>query len=297
MQYWLLAASTLTAAGKTILFKKIGVEVKSPKHLSGVNAISFLTASLAAISVTGFRIRELFDISGFSFGLSLLFATNMVITYAAQMKAMSLGTASSTMLIYSCGFLIPVFFGAICYREAISTVQILAIGLLTGALILIIDPERGRKISGKWLLYSLFAMTGSGTTAVLQKIHQRSAYAEEFPYLLSWMGLFAAGVLFLFTLYFQIREKRRVSKEHEIKLTGRQYVNAVITGLFVGILNLLNLRIAGKIPAIILFPVYNIGSIIISGIVCTFLFKEQNSKKQLWGFVTGCAAILLIGLF
>ncbi|MBQ4110527.1 MAG: hypothetical protein IJC74_06540 [Clostridia bacterium] len=41
--------------------------------------------------------------------------------------AMSLGTASSTMLICSCGFLIPIFFGAIAYNEEISVIQIIAI--------------------------------------------------------------------------------------------------------------------------------------------------------------------------
>jgi len=61
-------------------------------------------------------------------------------------------------------------------------------------------------------------------------------------------------------------------------------------------LNLLNLNLAGKLPAIILFPVYNIGSIILTGIFCTIIYKEKNTKTGIIGFVIGCISIMIIGI-
>lgn len=290
MKYILLALSTLTAAGKIVIFKKIGVDSESMKQLLKMNGISFLIGAFMAVAATGFHFEKLIHISSFSFCMSLMFAASMIITYISQMIAMSLGTSSSTMLIYSCGFLIPVFFGTVCYHEKISIIQILAVFLLLAALFLIINPEKGTKLSVRWLLFSVLAMTGSGTIAVLQKIHQRSEYAGEFSLLLSWSFLITGAILFVIMSVLPKTEKRE-------RITEREAINAVISGVFIGLLNLLNLRIAGKIPAIILFPIYNIGSLILSGIVCAIVFKEKNGKKQIIGFAMGCVAILFIGIF
>jgi len=56
------------------------------------------------------------------------------------------------------------------------------------------------------------------------------------------------------------------------------------------------LNLAGKLPAIILFPVYNIGSIILTGIFCTIIYKEKNTKTGIIGFVIGCISIMIIGI-
>ena len=70
-----------------------------------------------------------------------------------------------------------------------------------------------------------------------------------------------------------------------------------MNGLFIGVLNLLNLTLAGKLPAMILFPIYNIGSIVLTGILCTLIYKEKNTKKEAIGFTIGCIAIIIIGIF
>ena len=67
-------------------------------------------------------------------------------------------------------------------------------------------------------------------------------------------------------------------------------------GLCVGFLNILNLTLAGKLPAVIQFPIYNIGGMILTGVLGAILFGEKNTKKQLIGFGIGCVSILIIGL-
>ena len=284
MLYFLLMISTLTATGKSVLFKKIGVSSETKKQFFTMNAWTFVFAAVTELAVIGFNFKNLVGISRFSFLMSILFAATVILTYLTQMKALS------TMIIYSLGFLIPIFYGVIFLDERVSLIQILAILLLIFALILIIKPEGEKKLSLKWIIFSLLAMSGSGFTAVWQKIHQASPYADEFTLLLSWEFIFAALVLTVISLAVK-KEKGDETPKKNLKVV------ALINGIFIGILNMLNLMLAGKLPAVVLFPVYNIGSIVLSGIICAFMFKEKTSKREIAGFVIGLVAILLIGLF
>lgn len=290
MLYFLLVLSTLMATGKSVIFKKIGVDSKSSKHFFRLNGFSFVIATITAIIVSGFNFNNLIHISSYSVIMSVLFAFSIIFTYLTQIKALSLGNASSTMLIYSCGFLIPIFFSAIAYNEKIFVIDIFAIALLLISLFLIINPQKESKLSVKWLLFSFMSMIGSGTTAILQKIHQHSPFAGEFMSLSVWEFIIAGTILAILMLAAPKTSQYQPFSKRELSV-------GIMNGIFLGSLNLLNLTLAGKLPAIILFPVYNIGSIILTGILCAIIYHEKNTKKEITGFAIGCIAILLIGIF
>ena len=290
MLYFLLCLSTATATAKSVIFKKVGVNIQSTKMLAASNSISFLTAALVALIFGGFNFSALLNISPYSFVLALFFAISLVTTYLAQIRAMSLSNASTTSLIYSCGFLIPIFFSYFAYNETVSIVQVVSIVFLILSLVLIINPQKSEKISLKWVLLSVLAACGSGTTAVLQKVHQRSLFASEFPSLLTFAFTFAAAFLFVISLFLK-------REESEPKLSSRNAVTSVLSGTFVGALNMLNISLAGKIPAVILFPIYNIGSTILSSVICAVMFKEKTNRRQIIGVCIGLVAILFIGIF
>lgn len=292
MLYALLALSTLTAAGKTILLKKIGVDAGSTRQLFASNAASFLFAAFFSLLFSGFRLRTLFNISSYSLSMAVLFALCVVVTYLSQTKAMSCGNGSTTMLIYSTGFLVPILFGSIFYRETVSVVQLLSLGLLLIALVLILRPSSAARIkpSLTWIFFSFLSAFGSGMIAVLQKIHQRSSQADEFALLLTWEFIIAGTVLSLITALL-------TKPSAQSSLTKKRLLVAGCSGFFVCALNTLNIRLAGKLPAIIVFPIYNIGNLILSGVLCAILFREKISRRELLGFGIGCVALLLIGIF
>ncbi len=290
MLYFLLVLSTLTATGKAVVFKKIGVESKSLRQFLRFNGLSFVVAVITALAIACFDNKNLALPSPFSAGMAVLLCLSVIVTYLAQMKALSLGNSSTTMLIYSCGFLLPVIFGAIAYDEIISGADVFAVALLVVSLFLMIGPSRAEKLSWKWLLFTLISMTGSGCTAIMQKIHQHSQYADEIMGLSIFEFILAAFVLNTLMFLSPKTEQYR-------PLTKREGFVGILNGLFLGVLNLLNLNLAGKLPAIILFPVYNVGSIILTGIICTILYKEKNTKTGIIGFAIGCIAIMIIGIF
>lgn len=289
MLYFLLCLSTATATAKSVIFKKVGVNIQSSKMLTASNSVSFLTAAFVALVFGGFDFKSLVNISSYSLLLSLFFAISLVTTYLAQIRAMSLSNASTTSLIYSCGFLIPIFFSYFAYNETVSVVQIVSIVFLILSLVLIINPQKSGEFSLKWVLLSVLAACGSGTTAVLQKVHQRSDFANEFPSLLTYAFVFAAALLFVFSLFV----KREDTDE---RLDKKNTLTSIFSGTFVGGLNMLNISLAGKIPAVILFPIYNIGSTILSSVICAVMFKEKTNRRQIIGVCIGLIAILFIGI-
>ena len=79
--------------------------------------------------------------------------------------------------------------------------------------------------------------------------------------------------------------------------TPRDLGFILFSGACIGALNVLNLTLAGKLPAVIHFPIYNLGSMILTGAAGALIYGERINKIQLIGFAIGCAAILIIGLF
>ena len=116
MLYFLLVISTLISSGKAVIFKKIGVESKYINQLLALNSLSFAVASVTVFAISGFNFNSIIRISPYSAVISAVLAFFVTITYLSQIKALSYGNTSATVLIYSCGFLIPIIFGTLVYN-------------------------------------------------------------------------------------------------------------------------------------------------------------------------------------
>lgn len=289
MIYMLLLLSVVTAAGKAITGKKVGADSKTLKLVFRLNCLIYAIALVVIFLSMYPNFSAILSLSSYSLTLAVVFAAVMLFTQITQIKAMSTGSSSVTVLIFSCGFLIPTFYSAIVYNEAISPAQLPGIGLILVSLFLIINPKDA-KFSPAWLLWSVLSMTGSGVSAILQKVHQKSPYADELsPYL---AAVFVVALLFSVIGWLLLPRKAS-----DPKLGKISPVPAIISGLCIGSLNILNLYLAGKIPAVIQFPVYNIGNMILTGVLGALIFQEKHTTKQFIGFGVGCLGILLIGLF
>ena len=71
----------------------------------------------------------------------------------------------------------------------------------------------------------------------------------------------------------------------------------VICGICIGVVSALNFMLAGRLDAVIQFPIYNIGSIVLVSLGGLLFYKEKLGRMQFLGFGIGCVAILFIGIF
>ena len=237
-------------------------------------------------------VDSVFGISGFSFWLAVLFSFFLLFTQSTEIFAMNFGTVSMTMMVFTCGFLVPIFYGCIFLNESISPYQIIGLLVLFVALFLIISPKRGEKFSFIWLILTVLATLGSGTNAIIQKIHQASEFKNELMPFLFYSLLFASVLSFGAFLV----TSRGVSLD---KGDGSKIGTAVfltLGGICVGVLNILNLSLAGKLPAVIQFPIYSVGSMILSGLGGRVIWGERMSTRKLIGFAVGSVAITVIAV-
>ena len=139
-------------------------------------------------------------------------------------------------------------------------------------------------------MLSLLAMSGSGCSAIIQKLHQRSEFVAELPSFLTLALLASAAMCFVLHLFLP----REAEKGGRMGL--RSFAFPAVSGLCIGCLHLMNLVLAGKLPSVIHFPVYNVGSMILTGVLGALIFRERSGRMQIAGFAIGCIAILIVGL-
>lgn len=287
MNYILLVASALASSLKGLICKKIGTDNSDPRRIHFINGVLFFVAAMEALVFAALS-GTLRLPSPQTLILAAVFSASLLFTQLVQTYAMKLGPASITTLIYATGLVLPILYGSVFLAEAISPMQIIGTAAVALALFLIIDPKKDRSFSAKWLIFSFLAAAGSGTSAIIQKVHQSSAVQDE-------LGLFLITGLLLCALYSFILA-RPAHPANRPAMTAGSVRFMLFSGLSIGALNILNLYLAGKLPAIIQFPIYNIGSMILTSLGGRLFFGEKMSGKKLAGFAFGCADILMIGL-
>ena len=296
INYILLALSTIMATGKALFCKVVGMGTRTKKETMVLNFESFFVAFICSVFFVINKLNFLFEISWYSLILAVVFGASVALTQVTQSKAMGNGPSSIVTLIYSCGFVLPIICGLFFWQETVSIWQWIGVVVLILSLILVIGKKEEAKSGKVWIIFAFIAMFGSGLNAILQKTHQYSAFAEELPFFLVYALFFSTvftGISALFVKSDEPNEKE--------KITGKRFflwkvLPPIGLGVCVGVLNFLNLTLAGKIPSVILFPVYNVGSMLLTSLISVILFKDKITRNQTIGFFIGIFAILVIGL-
>lgn len=292
MNYILLVIATLMCSGKALVTKLIGNAAKSPHDVLLLNSALFFVGSIAA-GISSTSGVNLFEISSVSLFWAAVLSFFLLFTIIMQIYAMNSGPVSLGTLIYSLGFLIPIFYSAAFLGEDISLYQCFGIFLVIISLVLIVPPEKGQKFSFLWITFAFLAMLGSGTNAVVQKIHQNTFYKDELNVFVLYSFLFASVLAFIASLI----SKKLLHGERYMLFDNRRVIWLVLAGgMIVGFMNVANTSLAGKIPAVIQFPVYNIGSMIITAVLGKIIFKDKLSVRKLCGFIVGLISVAVIGL-
>ncbi len=294
--YLLLILSTFMATGKAIFCKAIGKEGSTKKEKALLNFKAFVVAFSFSLLFIIKDIGRLFEISAFSFILSIFFGLSVAFTQIFQSKALGQGPASTVTLIYACGFLIPIFYGLFFWDESVSVFQWLGIALLLFSLTLcLLKKEKYRK-SSSWIPFAVAAMLGSGTSAIFQKTHQYSDFSVEISFYLVFCLFFSS--VFTGVAYLATKEEKNAKKEavDKKRASFKSFIIPACLGICVGLLNFLNLILSGNLPSVILFPIYNVGSMLLVILLSAIIYKDKMTALQKVGFFLGIAAILIIGL-
>lgn len=277
----ILLLSVILSACRNALSKGISGEVFGSKNFCLLQSMLFLGgACLLLPALNGsINIARETVVLGVVYGLLLLSAQW---NYTAAMQKGNLGVCST---VYSLGFLIPTLFGALYWNEHISVQRLIGVSLAIPAIVASGKKEKGTQDNMKWFAHLVVAMLSSGGLGILQKLQQNTAYPEQ-QTIFVVTGLVCAGVI-SFVCYVS-------AKKHDVTPLPRAYTCALGAGGCFALCNLFNTELAGKLESAVVFPVLNVGSIILSVLIGLVIFRERPNRRTWTVLMLGVASVILI---
>lgn len=254
----------------------------------------FLSIS-SAIVLIPFCIYTLDGISNYTIFLGVIFGVINSATFLVKTTAFQTGPMSFTVLVSSCGMLIPTIFSVIAWpdEETIDIIQIIGIVLMIGSIYLVLSKNDTGKVSGKWIVCCFAIFTLSGLIGVMQKFQRRS-YCSDEKYAFLCIAFLTSAILIFIELIIKSHKKVKISEafsDWKLKKIGL----ASLTGCFTVVMHVINLNLSGALPAAVFFPIVNGGAIFMSGLVGWVLFKEKFKILQLIGFIVGLLSLMMVG--
>ena len=281
MTFLKITVSVFSTVLKNGLFNSVcKKDLPGADHKHRFNIILYLVCIfLFGIGVIGGKI------SLFTVALGILFGVVTALSSFFQMSALSQGPMHITLLITTSSMIIPTMSG-VFFGEKFSVYKLLAVIVLIGFIYLSLGKSHGGTINKKWLLCVSLAFIFQGSIGVLQKIHQSSEHKAELN-----AFLFVAFIISL--IYSAVSSKKSYK---ELGFKRKHVLIAVVCGVCMYIMNVVNLHLSGVLPSQLFFPLVNGSSIILSSLVSIFIFKEKISKEQIVGLCGGIASLIAICL-
>lgn len=200
--------------------------------------------------------------------------------------ALAKGNTALCSTVYSLGFILPTLSGAILWAESFSFLDLL--GVLCAISAVIVSSGKPQLKTGKSYYFAplVIAMLASGGLGIVQKLQQKSAYAEQKSIFLLIAFTLAAVISLIFSLF--------AKNQGDTSFRRGKLAVASCIGVCFGCCNLLNTTLAGLLDSAIFFPTLNIGVILLSMICGVIFFKERISKKEIVVLILGAVSILLL---
>jgi len=274
------------------------VHAASDSDIHLLNSLSFAVAGLAGL-LFWVLTAEVAMPSLFTLLIGVAYGISSAIANVSMMKAVEIGPLSYSTVIGTCSMIIPALSGLVIYGEPVAISQWIGVAFMLVSFVCSVDGKDGKKNSAsiKWLVYCLIGFASSGLLGVLQKVHQTSPDKAELSPFLIISFLVTAVYSFVYALWLSKKKGKPVTVTAPEK--RKVFIGCtVILGLATAYLNFANTFLAGVLPAVLFFPVFNGSVMVFSALFGIILFKERLSKKQWIGISVGGVAILLLcGLF
>lgn len=206
--------------------------------------------------------------------------------------ALRSGPVSITTLIGNSSLLLSISVSALLWKENITLIQCIGVALLIFSIILCTYKKSESVFKANWKLYAFFFSAFAGLVGITFKAFSKSGNTEH----TNDMMIIASFIMTVCYLLISIKAK---SIKPFLNPNNKQnfIFYALLTGLLSCVYNRLNITLSGKIDAVIFFPVFNGGVILLSCILGFLLCREKLSVKQILGIFTGCLALCVIGIF
>lgn len=247
-------------------------------------AVNYATGVLIAAAYTGFgnlfpRTEGLGIAGGLGFAQGLLYLLAFILLQFNDRKNGVVLSASFMKL----GLLVPIGVSILCFGEEPSVFHIVGFLVALAAIILInYDPEKISPAGSKWALILLLLVGGIGD--VMAKLYQELGN----PALSDQFLLYTFGGALILSVGLVIAKKERPGKAE------------LLFGILVAIPNYFSskflLAALTELAAVITYPCYNVGTILVATLAGLLFFRERLQKRQWIAMGAILVALVLLNI-
>ena len=180
------------------------------------------------------------------------------------------------------GVVIPTIAAITIFRENPRWTQLLGVAVVVAAILVMQEKQEGRRISGLGGLLALLAVCGS--CEVMSKVFESLGFTALDDHFLFYTFLTAL----LLCIVLCVVKKQGVT------------VADVLWGLAIGVPNYLSsffvLGALREMDAVIVYPTYSAGTIVVVTLVGLLAFREQLSRRKLAALGMVLAALVLLNV-
>ncbi|MGN1204675.1 MAG: EamA family transporter [Lachnospiraceae bacterium] len=215
--------------------------------------------------------------------LGIFQAVMLVYNFLAIRKGIADCGASMTTVFSSIGNMFTVLISVLLFREMPYMIQWIGIVLAFGAIILTnVDFEHGLQWSFKTVLLWIAFMTClMGINYKVIQTYTVTGYDNLFLLVSFFLSLLLSLVIF--------------RKKH-----CKYRIREVIFGIIIGVPNIASsyfiISALKTVPATAVYPINSAGSIIVTVIVCAFLFHEKLKKNEILAILMTVIGVVFINL-
>lgn len=250
----------------------------------GMLAVNYTTCMLIAAAYTGFgnllpQTSGLGTAAGLGFLQGLLYLLAFILLQFNDRRNGVVLSASFMKL----GLLVPIAVSVVCFGEEPGILHIIGFVIALAAIVLInYDPGSTRAASFKLGLIALLLIGGMGD--VMAKLYQELGNPDLSAQFLLYTF---AGALVL-SLALMVFKKERPGKAE------------LIYGVLVAIPNYFSskflLAALAQLDAVIVYPCYNVGTILVATLAGIWLFRERLRKRQWIAMGAILVALVLLNM-
>lgn len=275
----------LAIASSAIISLCMRISEKHVRHTMVMFAVNYAVCLAMARMYMGdlhlFEAREGMAIAvGLGVASGLLYLVNFVLL---QRNIRLSGVVLSSASMKLGAVLIPVLAATLLFHERMKGLQLAGV-VFAMAAILLMNIERGevgRDSKKGWLTVLLLV---SGLTDTMANLYDKTGAEALKNHYLFYTFLAA---LFL-ALIMAVKKKERVKPAD------------VFFGLLIGVPNYYSARFLlsalGEVPAVIVYPVYSVGTIIVITLVGLAVFHEKLSRQKLGAMACILAALVMLNI-
>ena len=281
----ILFCSTLLGATKNVLIKGISeYSIKTREFFIAQSGI-FGAGSVVLLIINLFTFK---GISLTTVICAVLYGIILISGLWCYTLALSQGKTAVCATVYSFGFIVPTLSGTLFWNEKISIFGYLGILILIPVLIISgTSPKKqdNKQTNKTYVIPLIIALLSSGGLGVMQKIHQSSESANEMNMflLLSFIFAFTVSIIFAFA-----------TKKGENKIERKSISFSLIVGVIFSLCNIMNTYLAGVLDSAVLFPILNIGTILVSLLLSVIIYREKIDRRDILILILGILAIILV---